>query len=249
MISLFKLLKESQSTPKAIFMGGPAGSGKSTFLKSINLNNFTIINIDDDFEALLQSEIGKLDFSKYSPEELSKAGELMGKARASTRDKETNLISQQQNIIIDGTGAYPNPLIKKKKQLEELGYETFMVIIYVSPLISIERNYSRTRKLPTSAVMKNWEGIISSIERYKQEFGNDIVIINNNPSDSIPNFDPIEIRKKFPNPQGKEKSPEEKEKSIREKETVEQNILNLLKYEIKFNTKEEAISKIKNFIK
>jgi hypothetical protein len=97
--------------------------------------------------------------------------------------------------------------------------------------------------------MKNWEGIISSIERYKQEFGNDIVIINNNPSDSIPNFDPIEIRKKFPNPKGKEKSPKEKEKSIQQKQKVEQEIIELLKKEIKFNTKEEAISKIKNFTK
>jgi len=46
------LLSEESSTPKAIFMAGPAGSGKSTILRKLNLENFKIINVDDDYEVI-----------------------------------------------------------------------------------------------------------------------------------------------------------------------------------------------------
>jgi predicted AAA+ superfamily ATPase len=52
MISLVQLLKEVQSSPKAILMAGPAGAGKSYILNQLGLQNFTTINVDDDFEEL-----------------------------------------------------------------------------------------------------------------------------------------------------------------------------------------------------
>ena len=53
MVSLVKLLKEIQSKPKAIFLAGPAGSGKSTFIKN-NIPNLKVINVDDTYEELLK---------------------------------------------------------------------------------------------------------------------------------------------------------------------------------------------------
>lgn len=249
MISLVQLLKEVQNQPKAILMAGPAGAGKSYTLNQLGLQNFTIINVDDDFEALLQKELGKSDFASMSPEELSIAAKMMGKARATTREKEMLATTNLNNIVIDGTGASYKVIAKKKEELENMGYDVFMVLIYVSPMTSLTRNAQRGRSLPTSAVLKSWAGVVNNIEPYKQLFGNNIVVINNDPADANKSFDSEEIQKIFPMPKGKEKSPEELAKSKAEKEAVNQQIQSLLQKEPKFDSMEIAKSKVNEFVR
>jgi dephospho-CoA kinase len=247
MISLVQLLKEIQSGPKAIFMAGPAGAGKTFTLNKLGIKGFTIINVDEDFEALLKQELGKEDFASMSPEELSVAAKLMGKARATTREKETQAVTSLQNIVIDGTGAASKPILKKKQELESLGYETFMILIYVSPMTSLKRNAERGRSLPTTAVLKSWQGLVSNIDTYKQAFGDNIIIVNNDPSDVDKSFDPEQIQKMFPMPQGKPKTPEELEKSKAEKEKTNQEIKTLLNIERMFDDFETAKQKVNKF--
>ena len=247
MISLVQLLKEIQSGPKAIFMAGPAGAGKTFTLNKLGIKGFTIINVDEDFEALLKQELGKEDFTSMSPEELSVAAKLMGKARATTREKETQAVTSLQNIVIDGTGAASKPILKKKQELESLGYETFMILIYVSPMTSLKRNAERGRSLPTTAVLKSWQGLVSNIDTYKQAFGDNIIIVNNDPSDVDKSFNPEQIQKMFPMPQGKPKTPEELEKSKTEKEKTNQEIKTLLNIERMFDDFETAKQKVNKF--
>lgn len=249
MISLVQLLKEVQNQPKAILMAGPAGAGKSYTLNQLGLQNFTTINVDDDFEALLQKELGKSDFASMSPEELSIAAKMMGKARATTREKEMLATTNLNNIVIDGTGASYKVIAKKKEELENMGYDVFMVLIYVSPMTSLIRNAQRGRSLPTSAVLKSWAGVVNNIEPYKQLFGNNIVVINNDPADANKSFDSEEIQKMFPMPKGKEKSPEELAKSKAEKEAVNQQIQSLLQKEPEFDSMESAKSKVNEFVR
>ena len=52
MISLVQLLKEVQEQPKAIFMAGPAGSGKTTILNQLGLQDFKVINVDEVYKIL-----------------------------------------------------------------------------------------------------------------------------------------------------------------------------------------------------
>jgi dephospho-CoA kinase len=248
MISLVQLLKEVQSSPKAIFMAGPAGAGKTFILNKLGIKGFTMINVDEDYEELLKKELGKGDFSSMSPEELSTAAKLMGKARVTTREKETQAIGALQNIVIDGTGAASKPLLKKKQELEARGYETFMIMIYVSPMTSLKRNAERGRSLPTIAVLKSWQGLVSNIETYRQAFGNNIVIVNNDPEDVDKSFDPEQIQQLFPMPQGKPKTPEELAKSKADKEKTNQEIKALLNIEQEFDTFDVAKQKVNQFI-
>lgn len=247
MISLVQLLKEVQQQPKAILMAGPAGAGKSYTLNQLGLQNFTTINVDDDFEALLQKELGKSDFGSMSPEELSIAAKMMGKARATTREKEMLATTNLNNIVIDGTGASYKVIEKKKEELENMGYDVFMVLIYVSPMTSLIRNAERGRSLPTSAVLKSWSGVVNNIGAYRQLFGTNIVVINNDPSDANKTFDSEEIQKLFPQPKGKQKSPEELAKSKAEKEAVNKQIQSLLQQEPEFDTLETAKLKVNEF--
>lgn len=248
MISLVQLLKEVQSSPKAIFMAGPAGAGKTFTLNKLGIKGFTMINVDEDYEELLKKELGKGDFSSMSPEELSTAAKLMGKARVTTKEKETQAIGTLQNIVIDGTGAASKPLLKKKQELEARGYKTFMIMIYVSPMTSLKRNAERGRSLPTIAVLKSWQGLVSNIETYRQAFGNNIVIVNNDPEDVDKSFDPEQIQQLFPMPQGKPKTPEELAKSKADKEKTNQEIKALLNIEQEFDTFDVAKQKVNQFI-
>ena len=250
MISLVQLLKEVQGKPKAIFMAGPAGSGKTTILNQLGLKGFKVINVDDVYEELLKTELGKEDFALMSPEELSAAAKLMGKARVVTREKETQALSSSENIIIDGTGAASRPLLKKKEDLEAMGYDTFMILLYVSPMTSLKRNAERGRSLPTSAVLKSWEGVVKNIDLYKQAFGNNIIVINNDPPgyEVDTSFDPERIIKLFPQPTGRKKSPEEAEKSKADKEKTNQEIKTLLNIEREFDTLDIAKNKVNEFI-
>jgi hypothetical protein len=248
MISLVQLLKEVQSSPKAIFMAGPAGAGKTFTLNKLGIKGFTMINVDEDYEELLKKELGKGDFASMSPEELSTAAKLMGKARATTKEKEIQSIDTLQNIVIDGTGAASKPLLKKKQELEARGYKTFMIMIYVSPMTSLKRNTERGRSLPTIAVLKSWQGLVSNIETYRQAFGNNIVVVNNDPEDVDKSFDPEQIQQLFPMPQGKPKTPEELAKSKADKEKTNQEIKALLNIEQEFDTFDVAKQKVNQFI-
>ena len=156
-------IKEERQTPRAIFMAGPAGAGKSFVAKSLPLSKFHVINVDDTYEELLKASGIGLKQKDFSPEELSQAAKLMGQAQKATKEKYAKALSELNDIIIDGTGAASGPLLKKKAELEELGYETMMVMIYVSPVTSLERNANRDRSLMPSIVLRTWRDINKNI--------------------------------------------------------------------------------------
>jgi len=252
MIKLINLLKEIQNKPKAIFLAGPAGSGKTTILKQlIPLDKFTVINVDDTYEELLKNSGLGMNQKNFSADELSQAAKLMGRAQKVTKEKYSELTQSLKNVIIDGTGATSKPLLKKKQELEDLGYQTFMIALYVSPITSLERNKNRDRSLLPTIVVRTWRDYSQNINLYRNEFGNNFVLINNDPKDANTSYDEEEIKKLYFDTslaKGKEKSPEEITKSKLEKEKLNQDIKDLLNIELEFDSFEEAKQKINNFI-
>ena len=240
------------STPQAIFMAGPAGAGKSFVSNSLPLSKFQVINIDDTYEELLKAAGIGTKIKDFSPEELSQAGKLMAQAQKTTKEKYAQALANLNDIIIDGTGAASKPLLKKKAELEALGYETMMVMIYVSPVTSLERNVSRERSLTPGIVLNTWEKVNSNIKTYQDAFGDNFILINNDPKDADTSFDPQEIKRRFfdtAKAKGKPKTPEELAKKKAEVEAMNKSIEQLLKQKPKFTPRDQAISKIKSFIK
>jgi predicted kinase len=250
MISLIQLLKEVQDSPKAIFLAGPAGSGKSYISSKLIPNTFTVINSDDTYEELLKvSGIG-LKQKDFTPDQLSQASKLQAQARKVTQDKLAQSIESKNNIVIDGTGAASGPVLKKKQQLENLGYETLMLMIYVSPLTSLERNQERDRSLMPGIVLRTWRDVNKNIETYKQAFGNNFILLNNNPKDAKKEFNTtlLEPFIQASTAVGKPKSPEDQAKSDADKAQLNKDIESMVGQLPEFDTIDTAKNKINEFI-
>jgi dephospho-CoA kinase len=253
MIKLVDILKEIAEKPKAIFLAGPAGSGKSYTLKTlIQPDQFKVVNVDDTYEELLKTSGLGMSQKDFGPEELSQAAKLMAQAQKTTKEKYAELSSQRKNIIIDGTGAAINPVLKKKQELEDLGYETFMIMIWVSPMTSLERNASRERALLPQIVTRTWRDVNKNIKGYEDAFGNNIAIINNDPENAQTGYNAEDIKKKFFDTasfKGKDKTPEQIAKAKADKEQLNNDIEQLVQTTPEFDTIDQAKSKINSFIK
>jgi dephospho-CoA kinase len=250
MISLIQLLKEVQGNPKAIFLAGPAGSGKSYISSQLIPNTFEVINSDNTYEELLKASGIGLKQKNFTPDQLSQAAKLQAQARKVTQDKLSQSIESKNNIVIDGTGAASGPVLKKKQQLEDLGYETLMLMIYVSPLTSLERNQKRDRSLMPGIVLRTWRDVNKNIELYKQAFGNDFILLNNNPKDANKEFnaDLLEPYVQDSSAIGKPKSPEEQAKSDADKAKLNKDIESMITQLPEFDTLDTAKNKINEFV-
>jgi predicted kinase len=250
MISLVQLLKEIQSSPKAIFLAGPAGSGKSYISSQLIPNTFTVINSDDTYEELLKASGIGLKQKDFTPDQLSQAAKLQAQARKTTQDKLAQSIESKNNIVIDGTGAASGPVLKKKQQLEDLGYETSMLMIYVSPLTSLERNQQRDRSLMPGIVLRTWRDVNKNIETYKQVFGNNFILLNNNPKDAKQEFNSnlLEPFIQSSTATGKPKTPEEQAKSDADKAQLNKDIESMVKQLPEFDSIDTAKKKINEFV-
>ena len=252
MVSKIKLLKEVQNKPKAIFLAGPAGSGKSTFIKN-NIPNLKVINIDDTYEELLKQAGLDKPQSTFTSDELSQSSKLMGQARKETTAKLKTAQEEGEDIIIDGTGGASNPILKKKVQLEELGYDTMMVMVYVSPLVSLERNRSRGeaggRSLRPSIIVRTWEKVNKNIDTFKNMFNDNFILVNNDPEGADKTYNEEEIQNYFDQvTAAREYSDEEIAKKEKEQEELETSITQLLSNIPEFTPQSQIKSKINGFL-
>ncbi len=208
-------------------------------IKSKKLQQYIVEFLD---EGLKQKD--------FTSDELSQAAKLMGRAQKATKEKFAQSSSEKQNLIIDGTGGASKPLLKKKQELEDLGYECMMVMLYVSPLTSLQRNAERDRSLMPSIVLRTWRDVNQNINVYRQAFGDKFVLINNDPKDANKGFS-LELIKPYieaSKAAGKPKSPEEQAKSEAEKQKLNADIEALVKELPEFDTLESAKSKINEFV-
>jgi hypothetical protein len=126
-----------------------------------------------------------------------------------------------------------------------------MVMIWVSPYTSLERNASRDRALAPSIVLKTWAGVNSNIDTYKQAFGDKFVLINNDPEGKL-EFDPAVAKERFfktVKGSGKVYTPDEKAKRDKEIVDLNANIEQLIQSTPEFTSIEDAKSKVNTFLK
>ena len=251
MIKLLDLLLEASARPKAIFLAGPAGSGKTFVTKQIIPSDLIVINVDDAYEELLRAAGLGTKIADFSQDQLSQAAQMMGRAQKATKEKFAQMSAAKNNIVIDGTGAASKPLLKKKQELEALGYDTMMLMIWVSPYTSLKRNASRDRALPPGIVLRTWAGVNQNIDTYKDAFGDKFILVNNDPEGKA-EYDPETAKRLFfqtVKGSGKEYTADERAKKDKEVQELNDMIAHLVEITPEFTSIEDAKSKINNFVK
>jgi len=166
---------------KAIFMIGGPGSGKTNIGKGLQLGRegWKVVNQD----IFIESEKSKAglpeserDYNKEQRSLRAKIGAAGVKAAKAKLEKYTKA---GDGMVIDGTGASYNATMKKVKELQEQGYEVFMVHAKTSPEAAVARNKARKeRSLPTFVVERTQKSVAENIDKYKKDFGDKFMEID-----------------------------------------------------------------------
>jgi len=193
------LLQEGVYDPgilKAVFLAGGPGSGKSYTAKGIfgvprgmklaagTASGLRFINSDPAFERELKKmgvdpkTLGSMPAEEF---EALTAPTDSPRARAKSQKKAMERLSAggRLGMILDGTGDDYNKIVKKKAQLESLGYDTYMVFINTSLEVAQERNAKRDRALPEDLVEEIWRSVQQNMGGFQDLFGRNFRIVDN----------------------------------------------------------------------
>ena len=189
---------------KAIFLAGGPGSGKSFVAQklfgipekiNVSKTGLKMVNQDSEFELLLKKYFGTTDVDNM-PDELfadltgvNKAGKevdydtsgLRAYAKSLSKERLRLYTEGKLGVIIDGTGHKFQSIAKKKKNLEKLGYDCYMVFVNTSLDVAMERNEQRDRVVPASIVRKSWQDVQNNMGAFQGLFGGaNFLIVSNN---------------------------------------------------------------------
>mgnify|MGYP003634384072 FL=1 len=260
-----KLLKEASDKPKAIILAGAPGAGKGYILRGLDLSGLTTYNLDLDFVPLLKKAGVSLDLKNATPEERSTASKLMRQAASKLKDEDLpKAIANRESFILDGTGASSRATLKLKDELENAGYEVFMLYVYTDLERSLKQNQDRfdksggeDRSLAPAIVMTTWNDVTQNYNEYKSSFGNNFVSVANTLKDEkLDNLEDIVDKYLTPyKPQGtKPKDAKAQARSDKRKAAINAQIKSLLSddgvKDVIDNSvsAEEAQAKLKSFI-
>ena len=264
MIKLYNLLIEQLNGPKAIILAGAPGAGKGFILSGLDLGNLKVLNVDNTYIDLLKKANVSLDLKNTTPEERSKQAKLMAAANKEFKGKVASTIQGKESFILDGTAASVKQTTELKQQLEEAGYEVFMLYVYTDLERSLKQNQDRfeksggkDRSLAPAIVMRTWLSVTKNFMPYKNLFGDNFISVANTLQDEkLKNVE--DIIKKYLEPfkptGTKPKTPAQQARSDKQKAETNTQIQALLNDEgVKeiidgSVSKEEAQSKLKQFL-
>jgi len=181
---------------KAIFLAGGPGSGKSFVVKDlfgtggfgkISPKGLKHVSSDVAFEIQLRKmDINPKDLARIEKEDPELFNKLTGEI-GSVRSRSKDIVSAQKSLyksgrlglIIDGTGDEVIGINRKKRELEELGYDCYMVFVNTSLEVALERNSKRDRRLPDGLVRSIWKKCQENLGSFQSMFGNNFAIVDN----------------------------------------------------------------------
>ena len=180
----FYELQEGLNDPnifKAFFLAGGPGSGKSYVVrKTTGGTGLKVVNSDDAFEKLLKDAGLSL---KMPADEAEPRDAVRGKAKALTSKSKGNYLDGRLGLVIDGTGRDYDKVSKEKRELENLGYDCYMIFVNTSLDVALERNIERERSVPEDIVIKSWKDVQSNIGKFNNLFKSGMIIVDNNKAD------------------------------------------------------------------
>ncbi|MDA7616783.1 zeta toxin family protein [bacterium] len=263
MISLVQLLREAQGSPKAVILAGAPGAGKGYILRGLDLGGLKTMNVDDIYVPLLKKANVSLDLKNATPEERSEQAKQMAAANKQFKGEMEQIIAGKESFILDGTAASFKKTSELKSELEEAGYEVFMLYVYTDLERSLSQNQDRyvksggeDRSLAPAIVMRTWKSVTDNLPKYEELFGNNFVAIANTLDDRMQDIDKIiqKYLKPFTPQDTKPKTPAQQKKSDERKAKDKEEIQAMLDDDFIYDvieytmSKEEAQMRLKQFL-
>ena len=258
------MLKEAVGAPKAIILAGAPGAGKGYVLKGLDLGGLKVMNVDNIFINMLKQANVSLDLKNATPEERSQQAKSMAAANKEFKGNMADVIAGKESFILDGTAASLKNTLKLKEELEDAGYEVFMLYVYTDLERSLRQNQDRfeksggeDRSLAPAIVLSTWNAVTKNYNPYKEVFGDNFISVANTLEDEkLSDLSAIKDKYLTPfKPQGtKPKDEKAKARSAKAKAKLDSEVSALLaddgvKDIIDSSvSREEAQAKIKSFI-
>ena len=185
MKKLNQILREGVYDPgifKAFFLAGGPGSGKSFVTAgAFGGTGLKTVNSDASFERGLRK--GGLSLKMPDEEEYFR-NIVRAKAKITTATQLDTYIQGRLGLIIDATGRDLNTINSQKRQLDLIGYDSYMIFVNTSLEVAIERNQNRPRSIPEYIVTNSWNGVQRNIGQFQRIFSpNRMLIVDNNRSE------------------------------------------------------------------
>ena len=166
---------------KAVFLAGGPGSGKDYVLdNTLAGHGMTEINSDKALEFLMD----KKGLNKTMPASEKVARDVeRGKAKNMTELRQRLALHGRNGVIINGTGDDAEKIKKIKGRLEELGYDTAMIMVNTRDEVSASRNVERGqrggRSVPETIRKQKWQSVQDSRADLAKLFGDKYVEFDN----------------------------------------------------------------------
>jgi len=193
MLKLMDLLTEGVHDDgifKAVFLAGGPGSGKSYVAKqifgipekfNISMSGMKMINQDKEYKFLLKKHGFDPEWLDTYPDDVFQhiTDEMRDFTRDLATERKKGYMKGKLGMIIDGTGHKFQKVKAHKKELEENGYDTYMVFVNTSLEVAQARNKERDRVLPEKVLKKSWEDTRKNLGGYKSLFGGKFALVDN----------------------------------------------------------------------
>ena len=185
MKKLNQILREGVYDPgifKAFFLAGGPGSGKSFVTAgAFGGTGLKTVNSDGAFERAMKK--GNLSLKMPDEEEYFR-NIVRAKAKMTTATQLDTYIQGRLGLVIDATGRDKSVINNQKKQLDLIGYDSYMIFVNTSLEVALERNRNRPRTIPEYVVTNSWNQVQRNIGTFQRIFSpNRMLIVDNNKSE------------------------------------------------------------------
>jgi hypothetical protein len=166
---------------KAVFLAGGPGSGKDYVLSNtLDGHGLTEINSDKALEFLMD----KKGLDKRMPASETEARDkVRAKAKNVTELRQRLALQGRNGLIINGTGDDVEKVTRIKSKLEELGYDTSMILVNTNDEVSAQRNIERGqrggRTVPETIRKEKWDNVQNARTEYAKLFSNNYMEFDN----------------------------------------------------------------------
>lgn len=166
---------------KAVFLAGGPGSGKDYVLdNTLSGHGLTEINSDKALEYLMDKK--GLDKTMPASEKIER-DVTRGRAKSMAELRERLALHGRNGVIINGTGDDPEKIKRIKGRLEELGYDTSMIMVNtrdeVSAMRNVERGQRGGRTVPETIRKEKWQSVQNARPDLGKIFGDKYIEFDN----------------------------------------------------------------------